>query len=89
MGHTTQKDLATKVAEAKLKVQVGGVYHHYRNGEQHYDVLAVVLLEETEEVCVVYQAQYGERLIWVRTISNWLDEVEDEQGNKVPRFQLV
>jgi len=56
--------------------------------DQPYVIVAVGLLEENEEPAVVYKALYGEGLIWIRSLSNFLEEVEQE-GVKVSRFKKI
>jgi hypothetical protein len=90
MAHTTQEELALKVTEAEKQVEVGGVYAHYKDSTKRYRVLNIGLIEDTEEVCVIYQAMYGEgkRLVWVRPLDVWLAKVETESG-EVSRFQKI
>jgi len=44
-----------------------GYYEHYK--KMKYKVLGVVVHGETLEELVLYQAQYGERLTWVRPLA--------------------
>lgn len=88
MGHTTQEELIEKVQSIKEKVEVGGKYYHYKTKDHFYTVLNVGLLEASEEPCVVYQTSLPSQLIWVRSMSDWLAEVETEKG-MVLRFQKV
>ena len=50
-----------------------GRYRHYKGNE--YQVLAVATHSETLEPMVVYQAEYGDRKIWVRPASMWNEMV--------------
>lgn len=79
-------DLANKLIDAQMHVQVGAAYVHYRNPQKVYKVLNLALLEANEEVSVVYEAQYDSHLIWVRPLSSWLSTVE-HNGAEVPRFR--
>ncbi len=63
-----------------------GRYRHYKG--QDYDVLGVARHSETEEEFVVYRALYGERGLWIRPASMFLEYVT-VNGQPVPRFQLV
>lgn len=45
-------------------------------------------LEATDELCVIYQAQYGEKLTFLRPLTIWLEKVEWE-GKTVPRFTKI
>ena len=64
-----------------------GRYVHYKNGKQ-YKVIDVVRHSETEELMVLYRAEYGEYQLWVRPL-NMFSEVVEFDGNRVPRFRLV
>jgi hypothetical protein len=81
-------ELSIVLKEAMKKVRIGGTYVHYRAPEKPYAVLHVGLLEETEEPCVIYQALYGDKLIWIRPLSKFL-ELVDANGEKVQRFKEI
>lgn len=83
--HTPQQALKTQLDAAATKVVVGGTYSHYKHPEQTYRVLHIAIAEADDTLCVIYQAQYGEHIIFVRPLSNWLDTVE-WQGTLTPRF---
>jgi hypothetical protein len=85
MSHSAKK-LAKIIQSTQQQVQVGQIYSHYKSPEKSYTIIAVGLIEETETPCVIYQAQYGEKLVWVRTLNNFLEEVEYE-GQKYPGFR--
>lgn len=63
-----------------------GRYRHFKGGE--YEVLFIALDTETEEPVVVYQALYGERGHWVRSLADFTAHVirGDYDG---PRFSRV
>ncbi len=63
-----------------------GRYRHFKGNE--YRVLAVATHSETLEQMVVYQALYGERGIWVRPATMWLETVERD-GKSFPRFSYI
>lgn len=63
-----------------------GRYRHYKGGE--YLVLGTAKHSETEELLVVYRADYGERGLWVRPLEMFVESVE-VAGRKRPRFELV
>lgn len=86
--HKSQEYLKKQLDIAKNSIEVGGIYSHYKNPDKHYKIKDLGIIEETEEVCVIYQANYGENLIFVRPLSVWLENVEYE-GNLVPRFKKV
>lgn len=82
----TQAQLPTKLAEAVKQVAVDGRYMHYK--QLSYKVLAIALREEDNEPCVIYQAEYGDRLTWIRPVANWVEDVEVD-GKMVKRFTKV
>jgi hypothetical protein len=86
--HKPQDELRKELGEAAQKVRVGGFYYHYKNPHESYKVLHVAITEWDDQMCVIYEAQYGERLIFVRPLSSWLDHVE-WHGQTVPRFTFV
>lgn len=81
-------DLKNKVEKAKQQIEVGGRYVHFKDSKKIYIVRDIAILESTEEVVVTYQAEYGDRLTFVRPASSWL-EIVDKDGKQVPRFTLV
>ncbi|HUB94153.1 MAG TPA: DUF1653 domain-containing protein [Verrucomicrobiae bacterium] len=87
MGRTHQEQtvLAQQIDEATTKVTIGAKYWHYKDKSKIYDVLGLGFLEANDELCVIYQAQYGERLTFLRPLTSWLEQVEWE-GKMVPRF---
>ena len=63
-----------------------GKYRHFKGNE--YEVLFLAKHSETGEEMVVYRALYGERGIWVRPASMWLETVERD-WKKYPRFTYI
>ncbi|MBI2103624.1 DUF1653 domain-containing protein [Candidatus Woesebacteria bacterium] len=88
MGHLTQKNLNNLLQEAKEKIEIGGIYFHHKRPKNYYLIEAVGFIESAEEICVVYRALYGKRIVWVRTLKNFLDEV-NITGRKTKRFIKV
>lgn len=79
----TEAQLTEKLTTAAAQVMVGSLYQHYKGGI--YKVLDLAVLESTNEVCVLHQAQYGKQLKFIRTVDVWLETVE-YNGATVPRF---
>lgn len=79
----SQAELAARLAKATQQVTVGARYMHYK--QLSYKVLALALREEDNEPCVVYQAEYGAEVIWIRPVANWIERVE-VAGKRVQRF---
>ncbi|MEH6556655.1 MAG: DUF1653 domain-containing protein [Oceanicoccus sp.] len=63
-----------------------GLYRHYKGND--YQVLGVAGHSETGESLVVYRALYGERGLWVRPLSMFIEQV-DVDGDRVSRFAFV
>lgn len=62
-----------------------GRYHHFKDATKTYTILGVAMHTETEEILVIYQAQYGEKKIFARPIDMFLGDV-DKPEYKGPRF---
>lgn len=52
----------------------GEVYRHFKNG--WYKVMGIALHTETEERLVIYQSLAGDRGIFARPVSSFLEEVD-------------
>ncbi len=63
-----------------------GLYCHYKGND--YQVLGVAGHTETGEDLVVYRALYGERGLWVRPLSMFIEQVNVD-GVHVARFAFV
>jgi hypothetical protein len=73
-------------AKVMQELKVGGTYRHYKGN--FYKVLGLAKHSETLEELVVYEAQYGERGLWVRPKTMFL-EVVVVDGEEKARFELV
>jgi len=83
MSKESQTELSNKLAQATKLVTVGARYMHYK--QLSYKVIALALREEDNEPCVIYQAEYGDKLTWIRPVANWVEEVEVD-GKQMKRF---
>ena len=63
-----------------------GRYRHYKGNE--YEVIGDARHSETEEPFVVYRALYGDRSLWIRPRSMFLETVMVD-GRPLPRFQRL
>ena len=63
-----------------------GLYKHYKGNI--YEVLMTAKHSENEEWMVVYRALYGERGIWVRPYTMFVEKIE-VKGKKVSRFEKI
>lgn len=64
-----------------------GIYKHYKSDDQ-YEALGVAIYENTGEDVVVYQAQYGDKKMFVRPLSQF-EEMVEWNGEQVPRFTFI
>lgn len=71
---------------ANTEISSDKKYKHYKGGV--YKVICVALLESTLAPCVVYQAQYGKKLVFIRSVKEW-NEIVEFNGESLPRFSIV
>jgi len=83
--HKSHKEILDEINKANSKIVVGTVYAHYKNPGRRYRIKGFGTLESTDELCVIYQAEYGEKLTFIRPVGGWLENLE-WQGKTVPRF---
>lgn len=90
MAHLSPEALFSKLNLAKQKVIVGAKYYHYKHPELYYSIVDLVIIEATEEVGVLYRAEYEslKGLIFMRPIDDFLATVEVEDRH-VGRFALA
>ena len=69
-----------------LKDVTPGRYRHFKGGE--YEVIGIARQSETLEQMVVYRALYGERGLWVRPLTMFLQTVSQD-GVQLPRFTRI
>lgn len=86
--HKEQLELAKEIEAAKTKVTVGAKYRYYKSADKVYEVIGLGFLEANVELCVIYKAQYGEQLTFLRPLTIWLEYVEWD-GRSVPRFTEI
>jgi hypothetical protein len=84
----TEQEIADELAQAHTVVEVGARYVHYKDAVKQYVVTGLGILEDTNDVAVIYEAQYSEHFTFIRRLSSWLEEVHQE-GQTVKRFTMV
>lgn len=87
--HKTQEQLLAELKRLEKKVKVGDKFSHYKHPDQFYKIIAVGFIESTEEPCITYQAEYGDKITWTRTDGEFFAKVTLENGNIVDRFTKV
>ena len=88
MAHVPLEELAKRIEDAKMEVEVGARYVHYKDPTKEYVITELAILEAAEEVAVVYQAQYDERVSFIRPLSSFV-AIVDVDGTPTPRFTKV
>ncbi|MFA5603249.1 MAG: DUF1653 domain-containing protein [Bacilli bacterium] len=77
--------------EEKRTVEIGKKYRHFKGNE--YKVLAIANDSEDHlKQVVVYQALYGEKLIWIRDLDMFLSPVDKDKYpdvNQNNRFEII
>lgn len=86
--HEEQLQLKSKLQLAQEQVEVGALYRHYKSSHKIYKVLNLAFQEENNELCVIYRAEYEERLIFIRPLKSWLETIE-LKNEKVLRFTKI
>ena len=87
-NHKNHNQLHQELEEAEKQVVVGGIYAHYKYPENTYKVINLGFIEATDSVCVIYQATYDQKLVFVRPLDSWL-EILDWKGREIARFRLA
>lgn len=87
MNHLDQRELQKNLDKAVAQIKIGADYIHYKDSSKTYIVRDVAILEATNEPVVIYQAQYGEKIIFVRPLAEWL-ELINNNGFTMSRFRL-
>jgi hypothetical protein len=83
-----QVELKAELDQALTQIEIGAKYRHYKGVDKVYTVLNLAFAEEDNTLCVVYQAEYEQRLVFTRPFSSWNMMVE-WQGQTVPRFTKI
>jgi hypothetical protein len=81
---TLQNEILKPFSAKAKSLVIGGIYEHYKGNR--YKILSVARHSETLEEIVVYQALEGDKDVWVRPLSLFLDEVVIN-GKLQPRFK--
>jgi len=82
----SEQELEKKLVMAEEQVEVGGTYRHYKGNL--YQVVDIAILTEEVGVGIIYRAQYGKNILFVRPLDIWLEEIKYD-GKTVKRFAKV
>jgi hypothetical protein len=88
LNHKPDELIRKELEDAKSKVEFGASYSHYKHPEKRYKIKGLAVLENGDEVCVIYQAEYGGGFTFVRPLREWVETVE-WQGKTLPRFKKM
>lgn len=80
--------LLSKLEGAKEFTPLNTFYKHYKSEDMIYELTRLAIFEETGEVMVGYDAQYGENIPFDRTYSSFTDYIKTDSGLR-ERFQEV
>ncbi len=86
--HQDEGRLSQQLEMAQAQIRVGARYRHYRQPDKIYVVIGIGILEASEEPAIIYQAEYGHRLVWIRSVIDFMSEVE-VNGELYRRFELM
>lgn len=84
LGMNSPKDHAQAALQASA-LSPGERYRHYKGGE--YEIVTCAVQEDTLAVVVVYRSIH-QGYVWVRTLTNFNEEV-DTNGQRVKRFEKI
>lgn len=88
MKKLSKYKLVQTLKEASEMVEVGARYYHYKDSKKTYTVTGIGILEDTEQPAVIYQAEYGQKLTWIRTLSDWM-KTHVIRGKTVSKFTKI
>lgn len=82
------EELQQRLAAAAKEVVIGGIYAHYKDPSKTYRIKELVIIEATNQVGVVYEAEYAKGVTFMRPLTSWLDKI-DWRGRIVSRFTFI
>lgn len=72
-----------------MEVKIKGIYKHFKGN--YYIVEDIGMHTETEDMCVIYRALYGDNKLYIRPIDMFLSKVDKEKYPDIEqeyRFEL-
>ena len=61
-----------RLKTAQKSIKEKGIYYHHKNPKKLYRILHLAIDESTDTVSVVYQALYGKKIIFIRSLDSFL-----------------
>ena len=83
----SEAELIKEINKAKEEIEIGARYRHSKSGRE-VTVLHIGLIEDDQEPAVIYQHEDGAKIIWVRPVEDFIEEVEVDD-EEVPRFVKI
>lgn len=89
--HKAPEILRKEISDAQVQIPVGSLWGHFKNPDHHYEITGFVIIEETDEVGVLYKSTFEPTngITFLRPVASFLSEKELEDGTKVKRFTKV
>ncbi len=82
------EELQQMISNANEQIKLGSRCYHYKDSGKFYTIVDFVIIQEIQEVGVIYEAEYMPGINFVRPISEFFDELEFE-GEKRMRFTFI
>ncbi len=86
--HKSEDEIMEEINAAAKLIEIGATYAHYKDRAKTYKPLSFATLEVNNDLCVIYRAEYGKKLVFARPVNVWLDELE-YNGERVKRFTKI
>lgn len=64
-----------------------GIYQLFKGNE--FQLLYIARFEENLREAVVYQALYGEKGVWIRSLDDFVQLIAVPHGSMTPRFRFL
>ncbi len=90
MEHKSSEVLREELKNAGIQVPTGTLWSHFKNPEHYYEITGLVVIEETDEIGVLYKATFEptKGITFLRPLESFLGYKETDNG-KVKRFNMV
>jgi hypothetical protein len=89
MANKTPEVLRQEIEEGKKQAPIGSLWAHFKSPDKYYEVVDLIIYEDTGEVDVVYKSTFEPTtgISFVATLEKFLGFKETETG-KVKRFVM-
>lgn len=88
--HKAPEVLRKEIEEGKKQVPVGSLWGHFKHPDNYYEIIDLVIIEDTDEVGVLYKSTFEptKGIIFLRPLESFLSYKETEEG-PVKRFTMA